>query len=114
MNLVLYETLRGTGRYYAILHVIRTKITGDADTALESCSTPLDWVKVRKCLTMHYSDKRDIGALEYQMTILCQGNKIINDFYQKVYQHLSLILDKVDCHDFDEKMLYTSALNWTT
>lgn len=103
--LSLFETLRGTGRYYAILHVIRTKIIGDADTALESYRTPLDWIKIRKCLMIHYSDRRDIGTLEYQMTALCQGNKTINDFYQTVYQHLSVILDKVACLDFKEETL---------
>lgn len=101
----LFNSLQNTGRYYAILHVIRTKITGDADTALESYRTPLDWSKIKKCLMMHYSDKRDIGTLEYQMTVLCQGNRTINEFYQAVYQHLSLILDKVSCLDLDESSL---------
>lgn len=101
----LYSTIRGTGRYYAILHTIRTKITGDADTALESYRTPLDWPRIKKCLMMHYSDKRDIGTLEYQLTVLCQGNKTITEFYQAVYQHLSLILDKVSCLDLDEGSL---------
>lgn len=103
--LEVFNSLRGTARYYAILHVIRTKITGDADTALESYRTPLDWGKIKRCLMMHYSDKRDIGTLEYQMTVLCQGNRSINEFYQAVYQHLSLILDKVSCLDLDEASL---------
>lgn len=103
--LELFETFRGTGRYYAILHTIRTKIIGEADMALESYRTPLDWVRIKKCLMMHYSDKRDIGTLEYQMTVLCQGNRTINEFYQAVYQHLSLILDKVSCLDLHETSL---------
>lgn len=101
----LFKSLQGTGRYYAILHTIRTKITGDADTALESYRTPLDWPRMKKCLMMHYSDKRDIGTLEYQMTVLCQGNRPITEFYQAVYQHLSLILDKVSCLNLDEGSL---------
>lgn len=101
----LYSTLSGTGRYYAILHTIRTKIIGEADTALESYRTPLDWSRIRKCLMVHYSDKRDIGTLEYQMNILCQGQKTVTEFYQTVYQMLSLILDKVSCLDLDERSL---------
>lgn len=103
--LELYESLRGTGRYYAILHTIRTKITGEADTALESYRTPLNWSSIKKCLMMHYSDKRDIGTLEYQMMVLRQGNRTITEFYQAVYQHLSLILDKVSCLELEENSL---------
>lgn len=104
--LEVFNPLWGTARYFAILHVIRIKVTGDADTALESYRTPLDWVKMKRCLMMHYSDKRDIGTLEYQMTVLCQENRSINVFYQDVYQHLSLILDKVSCLDLDEASLW--------
>ena len=103
--LKLYDSVKGTGRYYAILHTIRTKIVGDADTALESYRTPLDWPRIRKCLAMHYSDKRDIGTLEYQMMVLCQGNRSITEFYQAVYQHLSLLLDKVSSLDLEENSL---------
>lgn len=104
--LKLYDSVKGTGRYYAILHTIRTKIVGDADTALESYRTPLDWSRIKKCLSMHYSDKRDIGTLEYQMMTLCQGNRSITEFYQAVYQHLSLLLDKVSSLDLEESSLH--------
>lgn len=54
---------------------------------------------------VHYADKRDIGTLEYQMNILCQGHKTVTEFYQQVYQMLSLILDKVSCMELDENSL---------
>lgn len=101
----LYEAQKNTGRYYAILHTIRNKIVGEADTALEAYRTPMHWTKIKKYLMMHYSDKRDIGTLEYQLTCLCQGNKSINDFYQEVYQHLSLILYKIACLDLEESSI---------
>lgn len=101
----LYSSLQGTGRYYAILHTVRTKIIGEADTALESYRTPLDWPKIRRCLMVHYADKRDIGTLEYQMNVLCQGHRSVTEFYQNVYQILSLILDKVSCLELDEGSL---------
>jgi len=89
----------GTSRYFGILHSIRSKITGNADTALEAYSVPLNWRAMAKCLTMHYGDKRDLGTLEYQMTMLSQGNLTIEEFHQLVYQHLSLLLNKVNCMD---------------
>lgn len=93
----IYEHQRGTPKYYGILNVIRNKIVGNADIALESYNTPLDWKAISRCLTLHYADKRDLGTLEYQMTSLVQGNLSIQEFYQQVYSHLSLILNKLGC-----------------
>lgn len=55
---------------------------------------------------MDYSDKRDIGTLEYQMTTMCQDQRTITEFYQAVYQYLSLILDNIACLDLDESSLF--------
>lgn len=93
----IYESSRGTPKYFGILNTIRNKITGNADIVLESYNTPLNWEAIAKCLTAHYADKRDLGTLEYQMTSLVQGQKTIQEFYQEVYSHLSLILNNVSC-----------------
>lgn len=77
----IYEPLRGTAKYYGILNIIRNKIVGNADIALESHNTPLDWTAIAKCLTLHYADKRDVSTLEYQMTGLVQGNSTVQQFY---------------------------------
>lgn len=103
--LQIYEPIRGTPKYYGILSVIRNKITGYADIALESYNTPLNWCKISKCLALHYADKRDLGTLEYQLTTLVQNNNTIPEFYQQVYQHLSLILNKLSCMDMSNDSL---------
>lgn len=103
--LTIYEHLRGTPKYYGILSVIRNKVIGNADIALESYNTPLNWSKISKCLTLHYADKRDLGTLEYQMTMLVQGNSSIPEFYQGVYHHLSLILNKLACIEMSQESL---------
>lgn len=95
--LSLYDSTKGTPRYFAILNVIRNKIIGAADAALESYNTPLNWESISRCLTLHYADKRDLGTLEYQMTTLIQGNNSVQDFYQDVYSHLSLIINNISC-----------------
>lgn len=59
-----YAALQGTAKYFGIIHTIRNKIIGNADTALESYNVPLDWNAISKCLTMHYADKRDLSTLE--------------------------------------------------
>lgn len=101
----VYGHTRGTPRYYAILSVIRNKIVGHADIALESYNTPLNWDSILKCLNMHYADKRDLGTLEYQLTTLIQGHNTIPDFYQMVYQHLSLILNKLSSSEMGQESL---------
>lgn len=103
--LLMYGRKKDTPKYFAILHTIRHKIVGEADTALESYRTPLNWSKIKKCLMLHYSDKRDVSTLEYQMTTLAQRGNTVEEFYQQVYQYLSLILDKIDCLELGEEAL---------
>lgn len=93
--LKIYENLKGTPKYYGIINIIRNKVVGNADIALESYNTPLNWPAISKCLTLHYADKRDVSTLEYQMTGLIQANSTVQEFYQAVYSQLSLILNKL-------------------
>lgn len=103
--LQIYEPIQGSPKYYGILSVIRNKVIGNADAALESYNTPLNWKAISKCLTLHYADKRDIRTLEYQMISLVQGNQTVQEFYQQVYTHLSLILNKIGCMDLSNEPL---------
>lgn len=93
----LYDKSQGTPKYYAIILTIRNKIVGEADAALEAYNTPLEWKAIAACLNHHYGDQRDLKTLEYQLLSLAQGNLSINDFYQSVYSHLTLILNKISC-----------------
>lgn len=93
-----YDRIKGTPKYFGILNVVRNNIIGNADTALESYNTPLYWEAISTCLTTHYADKRDLGTLEYQMfTLIQNNNSTIQEFYQEVYSHLTLILNKIAC-----------------
>lgn len=103
--LKLYDSVKGTPKYFAILNTIRNKITGSADAALESYNTPLNWDSISKCLALHYADKRDLTTLEYQMSTLVQGNTTIQEYYQKVYSHLSLIMNKLSYMDIGREAL---------
>ena len=109
--LEIYDNFIGTAKYFGILSVIRNKIIGNADAVLESYNTPLNWKSIVKCLTLHYGDKRDLGTLEYQMTSLIQGKNSIQGFYQEVYTHLSLILNKIGCMEIGKEsaMLLTQT-----
>ena len=103
--LKIYEPSVGTPKYFGILNVIRNKIVGSADAALESYNTPLNWKAISRCLTMHYADKRDLSTLEYQMTCLIQGRKSVQEFYGEVYSHLTLILNKIACMEINEEAM---------
>ena len=102
----LYEPLKGTPKYFGILNVVRNKIVGQADIALESYNTPLNWESITRCLSLHYADKRDLGTLEYQMTGLVQGNSTVQQFYHTVYAHLSLILNKISTMEMSTEAMH--------
>ncbi len=104
--LKIYEPSIGTPKYFGILNVIRNKIVGSADAALEAYNTPLNWKAISRCLTTHYADKRDLSTLEYQMTCLIQGRKTIQEFYAEVYTHLSLILNKISCMEINTEAMH--------
>lgn len=61
-----YGNLFGTPNYFGILHTIRTKIIGNADTELESYKQviTLNWKAISNCLKLHFADKRDFDTLE--------------------------------------------------
>lgn len=99
-----FEPLKGTTKYYGILNVVRNKIVGNADSALEAYSTPLNWDRIVKCLNLHYSDKRDLSTLEYQMTTMVQRGSI-RQFYEEVNRHLSMILNKISAMYTNEEAL---------
>lgn len=103
--LKIYESSKGTPKYFGILNVIRNKIIGSADAALESYNTPLNWECISRCLTLHYADKRDLSTLEYQMISLVQGNCTIQEFYQVVYSQLSLIMNKLSSMEISNESL---------
>ena len=82
--LKIYEPSIGTPEYFGILNVIRNKIVGSADAALESYNTFLNWKAISRCLTMHITNKRDLSTLERQMTCLIQGRKSVQEFYGSI------------------------------
>lgn len=102
----IYDQCKGTPKYFGILNTIRNKIVGNADAILESYNTPLNWECISKCLTLHYADRRDLGTLEYQMTTLVQGNNTVENYYQSVYNHLSLIQNKIASMNLPSEALY--------
>lgn len=104
--LKIYESTKGSPRYYGIINTIRNKITGNADMVLESYNVPLDWKAISHCLNLHYADRRDITTLECQLASLIQGRNSIPQFYQEVYNHLSLILSKLSSLEMGQEALH--------
>lgn len=91
-----YKIIKTQPLYRAIIRSIRQKIVEEADTALVAYNIPdEDWVAIKKCLSLHYADKRDIRTLEYQLYALYQGKRTIDEFFGEVNHHLTLIINKV-------------------
>lgn len=91
-----YRVIKKKPLYRAIIRSIRQKITDEADTALIAYNIPdEDWTSIKKCLSLHYADKRDIRTLEYQLYSLYQGRKTIDEYFGEVNHQLTLIINKV-------------------
>lgn len=96
-----HEIVRNKPIYRAILQSIRQKIRGPADSALISYNIfGEDWPAIKKCLSLHYADKRDIRTLEHQLNLLTQGSKTLDEFYANVNHQFSLIVNKIKTEDY--------------
>lgn len=96
-----YAVVKDKPIYRAILQSIRQKIRGGADTALISYNIfDEDWSAIKRCLSLHYADKRDIRTLEHQLNTLTQKNSSLDEFYANVNHQFSLIINKIKTEDY--------------
>lgn len=101
-----YEIIRSKPIYRAILQSIRQKIRGPADAALISYNIfGDDWNAMKKCLSLHYADKRDIRTLEHQLNLLNQGSMTLDEFYANVNHQFSLIVNKIKTEDYSTETI---------
>lgn len=101
-----YEIARNKPIYKAILQHIRQKVRGPADTALISYNIfDESWEKIKSCLSLHYADKRDVQTLEYELSVMRQGNSSIDEFYAKVNHQLSLIINKIKTDTYSNETI---------
>lgn len=96
-----YEIVRHKPLYRAILQSIRRKVRGNADAALISFNIfDDDWSAIKKCLSLHYADKRDLRTLEHQLSNFTQRNKTVDEFYANVNHQFNLIFNKIKTEDY--------------
>lgn len=99
-----YEIVKHKPIYRAILRSIRQKIRGSADTALISYNIySEDWTQIKRCLSLHYADKRDVRTLEHQLSRMVQKNMNADEFYANVNHQLSLIINKIKTEDYSQE-----------
>lgn len=76
-----HEMIREKSQYRAMITYIRQKIRGPADIAL----TPYgvlddDWPEMKRVLSLHYADKRDLSTLELQLHLREELTKVLHYF----------------------------------
>lgn len=99
-----FEIVKNKPIYRSIMQSIRQKVVGEADAALVSYNIfDSDWKEVKKILSLHYADKRDVQTLEHQLNQLSQGSSKIDEFYSTVNHHLSLIINKLKTEAYSEE-----------
>lgn len=101
-----FEIVKDKPIYRAIIQSVRQKIVGAADTALVSYNVfDSDWVEIKRILSLHYADKRDIQTLEHQLNQLSQGTSTVDEFYSTVNHQLSLIINKLKTESYSEETI---------
>jgi len=101
-----YEIVRNKPIYRAILQSIRGKIRGNANVALLSYNIyDDDWIAIKKCLSLHYADKRDIRTLEHQLSRLTQRGMRLDEFYAQVNHQFSLIINKIKSDTYTQETM---------
>lgn len=101
-----YEIVKAKPLYRAILQSIRQKVRGRADAALISYNIfGEDWPPIKKCLSLHYADKRDIRTLEHQLGQLSQKNLSLDEFYASINHQFSLIINKIKTEDYSDETM---------
>lgn len=86
--------------YRATLQSIRQKIRGTANAIITYNIFHDDWIAIKKCLLLHYADKRDMRTLEHQLSNLRQSQSSIDDFYASVNHQFSLIINKLKTESY--------------
>lgn len=101
-----FEIVKDKPIYRTIMQSIRQKVIGEADTALVSYNIfDSDWKNVKKILSLHYADKRDVQTLEHQLNQLSQGSSKVDEFYSTVNNQLSLIINKIKTDSYSEETI---------
>ncbi len=86
--------VRGSRRYFAALTILRNKITNDANDILSNHGTVLNFDAILARLDFAYADKRPAHIIEQEMSILRQGTSSIIEYYNKVNEKLTLLINK--------------------
>lgn len=108
-----YEIVNTKPIYRAILKHIRQKIRGKADNALISYNIFDDeWSVIKKCLSLHYADKRDIQSLENQLITMRQDRDTVDKFYSRINHQLSLIINKIKTDEYSEDAMVALINNY--
>lgn len=99
-----FSIIKDKPLYRAILQHVRQKIRGNADNALISYNIfDDDWAEIKKCLSLHYADKRDIRTLEHQLNQLSQRGMRLDEFFANVNHQFSLIINKIKTESYSQE-----------
>lgn len=91
-SMMLY--VRNSRKYYAALTIMRNKIIDDANDLLTNHGTVLNFDAILSRLDFAYADKRPIHIIEQELSIMRQGQLTILEYYNKVNQGLTSLINK--------------------
>lgn len=70
--------------YPQLVKAVKSKIIGDAKEVLIAAGNPSSWTDIKECLLHSYGDKRDITSHIQSLFYVKQGNKTLNEYFNKI------------------------------
>lgn len=86
--------VRNSRKYYGALTILRNKIIEDANNLLTNHGTVLNFDAIISRLDFAYADKRPVHIIEQELSVMRQGHSTILEYYNKVNQGLTALINK--------------------
>lgn len=91
----LIENYKGHPKYEAALGIIRAKITGTPSEILINNDTKYNIDAIIDRLDFSYADQRPLYVIEAEMTMIHQGGKTLQEFYDNINRALNMVITKI-------------------
>lgn len=82
-------------KYEAALGILRAKITGTASDILINNNTKYNIDAIVDRLDFSYADQRPLYVVEAEMTVIRQGSKTLQEYYDNINKALNMVITKI-------------------
>lgn len=93
--LSIFQDFKDTPFYRIYLHVIRSKLIGEAANVIWMRNVALDWNEMESTLIECFEDRRSLQTLIFDLDSSRQGHKTLKEFYNEMMELSGFIAQKI-------------------